>query len=189
MDIYPADRIPVSVFTDGGCIRQNPSLIGGTYAWCAVDAQGEVVGRSSGVHPASEEEPITSNVMEFVAAVRALESLPRGWSGKLCSDSQITIGRLCHEWALNNLPRWWIERGGQVLRRLGRIEGVLLAGPPTRMELIKGYGKGGLPVSLHNVWADQRCREEAQAYLERMALAEAASVTDMKEEENVQGRR
>ncbi len=32
----------VALYTDGGVIGQNPSLVGGTWAWCLVDASGEM---------------------------------------------------------------------------------------------------------------------------------------------------
>lgn len=32
----------VAVYCDGGVILKNPSEVGGTWAWCAVDAEGQI---------------------------------------------------------------------------------------------------------------------------------------------------
>lgn len=153
----------VAVYCDGGVICRNPSPYGGTWAWIALDAAGEVVARDSGV---IAEPGTTNNVSEFVAAVRALESLPNDWSGKLYSDSQVTLGRLAWQWSLNGLPLEWVARGANVLQRMGFFEPVLLQGHPTRAELEAGVGRRhGYPVSKWNVECDKECGRLAAEYL------------------------
>ena len=158
--------VAVAVYCDGGVIGRNPSEVGGTWAWCTVNAAGEVLERDSGVI----EGLCTNNVSEFVAAVRALEHLPNKWRGQLCSDSAVTLGRLCAGWALQNLPPEWIERGARQLKRLGPLRPVLLQGHPTKEELAEGVGKrNGYPVSVHNVWCDEECGRQAVKYREGLA--------------------
>ena len=160
----------VAVYSDGGVIQRNPSPIGGTWAWCAVDKHNTRIAHASGVTPAPYEDTISNNVMEFIAAVRALESLPDGWTGTLYSDSQVTLGRLCQGWKLTGLPLGWIQRGSAVIQRLGTITPILLQGHPTKADLERGIGaKRGYPVSEHNVWCDQACQAVARQYLESRA--------------------
>jgi ribonuclease HI len=158
----------VAVYADGGVIERNPSPLGGTWAWCHVDAVGARLAHGSGVLAVPGT---TNNVSEFAAAVLALEALPDGWAGQLCSDSQITLGRLCWGWTLTGLPLDWVHRGSVVLARLGTLTPVLLQGHPTAADLRRGTGaKRGYPVSVHNVWCDAACQREAVAYRSRLAL-------------------
>ena len=154
------------IFCDGGIITTNPSPIGGTYAFCGVDAFGERILERGGVIQSSPAEPITNNTTEQIAIVTALETLPDGWSGKLHSDSQIALGRVFLGWQTNGLPADIIRRTTHALARMGKIEHVLLQGHPTKADLACGIGKKRqLPVSIHNVWCDKRCQEEAFKYL------------------------
>jgi ribonuclease HI len=165
VELEAEDRslVPVALYTDGGVIKKNPSEWGGTYAWCGVNERGERVVVGSGLILAAG---MTNNIAEFVAAVSALEMMPDQWSGKLYSDSQITLGRLCWGWKLMGIPPEWATRGSAVLKRLGEIEPVLLQGHPTRADLAAGIGKKrNLPVSEHNVWADRECQRIAEEYL------------------------
>lgn len=162
----------VAVYTDGGCITRNPSDVGVTWAYCFVNAAGERIASDSGVISAPPGRPLTNNQAEYAAAVRALEALPAGWSGPLYSDSQNTLGRLCWGWATRNLPPAWVARGQAALARLGPITPVLLQGHPTAADLRAGVGaKRGLPVSIHNCWADQECTRQATAYLQQKGAA------------------
>jgi ribonuclease HI len=157
-----------AIYCDGGVIARNPSPVGGTWAWCHVDAAGARIAQGSGVLPVPGT---TNNVAEFCAAVLALEAAPDGWTGRLCSDSQVTLGRLCWGWKLTGLPLDWVQRGSLVLQRLGLVEAVLLQGHPTAADLRAGIGaKRGYPVSAHNVFCDQACSREAAAWLARVAL-------------------
>ena len=159
----------ITLFADGGIIGRNPSPIGGTWAWVAVDAAGDVVAQASGIIPAPPGGTVSNNLAEFVAVVQALEQMPDGWAGTLASDSAVTLGRLCQEWKLTGLPWTWIRRGMLVLQRLGPITPLLLQGHPTRADLARGIGaKRGYPVSIHNVTCDRLCQEAGRAYLAKI---------------------
>ena len=164
----------IAIYTDGGVIGRNPSAVGGSWAWCAVDAEGNRIIERGGVVEAPPGRVITNNHTEYFAATLALEAMPEGWSGTLYSDSQITIGRLLWGWRCENLPVKAVERSRAALARLGRVEAVLLQGHPTKADLACGMGKKrNLPVSTHNVWADAECNRQAKAYIQR-ASTEAA---------------
>jgi hypothetical protein len=97
---------------------------------------------------------------------QALEAMPEGWSGTVHSDSQIALGRVFKGWRENNLPKNISDRSRAALKRMGKIETVLLQGHPTKADLACGIGKKrNLPVSIHNVKCDELCRKAAQEYL------------------------
>lgn len=156
----------VALYADGGCIKRNPSKIGGTWSWCGVDEAGNHVIEGSGVVPANGRE-ITNNQMEQIAITLALEAMSNGWSGVVYSDSMIALGRIFSGWRTKNLPGNIIERSEAAVKRLGPIKTVLLQGHPTKADLKSGIGaKRNLPVSEHNVWCDRKCQKEAKQYLE-----------------------
>jgi hypothetical protein len=131
-----------------------------------VTAGGVRIIERGGVVVAPENRPITNNHTEFIAATLALEAMPEGWSGKLCSDSQITLGRLFENWKIKNLPKNVYVRGLAALEKLGTVEPILLQGHPTKADLLRGIGaKRGYPVSIFNVWCDEECGRQAKAYL------------------------
>jgi ribonuclease HI len=164
----------VALYADGGCIRKNPSPFGGTWAWCGVSAAGERIIERGGVVEAKPGQFITNNHMEQIAITLALEAMPEGWSGRVLSDSQVALGRVFRGWARRNLPRNVSERSARAVKRLGRIETVLLQGHPTRADLEAGTGKKrGLPVSEHNVWCDGECSRRAALF-----MAEAFPATE-----------
>jgi ribonuclease HI len=162
----------VAVYCDGGCITRNPSPVGVTWAYCYVNAAGERIASAGGIIPAPPDRPLTNNLAEYAAAIKALEALPARWSGPLYSDSQVTLGRLCWGWATRGLPPGWIGRAQVALARLGPITPVLLQGHPTKDDLQAGVGaKRGLPVSVHNCWCDEECTRQARAYLQQKGAA------------------
>jgi ribonuclease HI len=155
----------VALYCDGGVIGRNPSPVGVTYAWCAVDDDDARVQFGSGVIPARAGGTITNNVTEYIAAVKALEAMPDGWNGTLYSDSQVTLGRIFWGWQTSGLPANAIDRCNKALDRLGRVWPVLLQGHPTRADLESGVGaKRGYPVSKHNVFCDQECGRQGREY-------------------------
>lgn len=161
-----SERI-TAVFADGGTIKGNPSTIGGAYAWCHCDERGHRVREGSGFVRASEWPggKVTNNATEFLALVLALEALPEGWSGDVCSDSKVTLGRLFDGWKMTGIPPAWVTRGGRALRRLGRLTPVQMDGHPTKAQLERGVGKRGNVVSVQNVWADRECGRQADLCL------------------------
>jgi hypothetical protein len=161
MSLFPV----AAIFADGGVIGLNPSRIGGTWAWRAVDAHGLPVAQGSGVHAWDGSGPgVTNNLTEYLALLHGLESLPEGWSGQVCSDSKITLGRFFWGWKITGVPQPFVARGAAVLARLrvDQCTPVLLDGHPTRRQLAAGVGKRGHPVSIHNVFCDQECQRLAR---------------------------
>lgn len=155
----------VAIYADGGVTGRNPSKIGGTWAWCAVDKNGVRVIEKSGSVKAPASRLVTNNHTEQIAICLALEAMPENWSGTLYSDSRIAIGRVFFNWRTENLPRNIAERSKAALLRLGTIKTVLLQGHPTRADLKNGIGKKrGLPVSEHNVWCDKAAGEAGREY-------------------------
>lgn len=156
----------VAVYCDGGVIGASRSRYGGSWAWCQVGHGGERGLRASGlILPTSTWPTITNNYTEFVAGVRALESLPAGWTGDFCTDSKITLGRLLHGYATEGLPDKLVERGLKAVARLGLLSPVLLDGHPTKPQLLAGTGKRGNRVSEHNVWCDTECSRIMAEYM------------------------
>lgn len=180
-----------TLFADGGVLGSNPSPVAGTYAYCLIDPTGAFVKGNSGLvisrvagdtslcgdaYPAIDG-PVTNNITEFYAILAGLESLPDGWSGRVCSDSRITLGRFWWSYAMRGIPREWIARGGAALKRLGAIEPVLLQGHPTREDLARGIGaKRGLPVSHWNAWCDRTCNERAAEYVKVAQMRQLQAV-------------
>lgn len=153
----------VAVYCDGGLVGRNPSDIGGTWAWCGVDKDGNRIVEESGFVAATATRKVTNNHTEQIAICKALEALPDGWSGTVYTDSNCALKRVFRGATTYNLPRNIKARCAAAVRRLGRIEAVLLEGHPSKADLERGYGKKhDLPVSEHNVWCDKACTREAE---------------------------
>lgn len=160
----------VALYSDGGVILKNPSNIGGTWAWCGVDRNGNRIIGKSGSIPANGRE-ISNNHTEQIAITLALEAMEDGWSGIVYSDSMVALGRVFKNWREKNLPANISERSKAAVKRLGAIETVLLQGHPTKADLESGIGKKrNLPVSIHNVWCDKACNLEAKKFLENLEI-------------------
>lgn len=156
----------VSIYCDGGLIGSNPSTVGGTWAWIALDVAGERQAMSSGIYLGHA----TNNMMEVLATLQALEAVPAGWSGTIYTDSEIAAGRLTRGWPLNGCPPTWEERRKQALRRVGEFHVVLVAGHPTGEDLQKGVSaRNGRPVSRWNVFVDAECQRLAREYLQPLS--------------------
>jgi ribonuclease HI len=156
----------IALYCDGGMIGRNPSQIGGTWAWCAINQNGERIIERGGIVPAPQGQLITNNHMEQIAITLALEAMPDGWSGTVYSDSMVALGRMFKGWKQKNLPANIAKRSSEAVARLGAIETVLLQGHPTKADLELGIGaKRNLPVSIHNMWCDKQCGKEARKYL------------------------
>ncbi len=160
----------VGLYTDGGVIGQNPSLIGGTWAWCLVDASGEMRRHAVGwLTPAElDAEAVTNNHTELLALVLGLEALDADFAGTVYSDSWVSLQRVFLAAKLNNVPLWLIERL-QTIQKSGVLKSmqyVLLDGHPTQAQLAAGIGKRGNPVSEHNVWCDAQCSAIARERLQ-----------------------
>lgn len=157
----------VEVYADGGCIKENPSRFGITWAWCAVDKENNRIAEEFGyIATPKGRDPLTNNHAEQIALVLILEKLPFGWEGKVRSDSQCALGRLFWDWSqTNNVPKRIIERSEKAVKRLGVVSVDLLQGHPTKKELAAGWGsKRDLPVSEHNDYVDKLCKKAAKQY-------------------------
>jgi ribonuclease HI len=156
------------LYCDGGVIGANPSLIGGTWAFCIVEAGVRVLERSNVFVPEEGLPEITSNFTEMLALVSGLRALPTGWAGTVYSDSQITLGRAFDGWKWTNIPDWLRHDYERARMRLdwANIKHVLVQGHPTKAELAAGIGASGRPVSEHNVWCDKACGAKGKWYLE-----------------------
>jgi ribonuclease HI len=166
------------LFVDGGVINTNPSKIGGTWAWRVVE--GDIRGadpeytvvqkEGSGVvtpHQAGMDT-ISNNYAEMIALIRGLQALPEDWVGTVCSDSKITLGRAFSGWAWNGIPtalRYEFLDAVKRLRNWKKIKPKHLDGHPTNMQLSKGIGKRGNPVSEHNRWCDHACAEAGNLFV------------------------
>lgn len=158
---FALKRPIVALYTDGGVIGQNPSGIGGTWAWCMVDAEGQQQRHASGwMSPADMQvDVVSNNHTELLALVLGLEALDEGFTGTIYSDSWVSLQRIFLAAKLNNVPQWLIDRL-QAIQKSGRLASVsyqLLDGHPTRAQLETGLGKRGNPVSKWNVWCDEQC--------------------------------
>jgi len=174
----------LAVYADGGVIQKNPSTLGGTWAWCHIntdlrvvdDVRQAIVESGSGIlypHTRGLEEFVSNNHSEYFALIRGLRELPEGWSGKVYSDSAITLGRFFSGWANKNVPDAWEPHLRKTLARLGKLEPQLLDGHPTRSQLAAGLGKRGNPCSSFNVWCDHRCGDEAKQFIAAHSPREA----------------
>lgn len=159
-------NIPLDLYTDGGVIGPNPSAVGGTWAYCLVDAANQRPVCESGIiTPGQAKLPaVTNNLTELYAIVRGREALPYAWTGTIHSDSWVSLQRVFLAAKLKNVPPWLVDRL-QKLQRDGWFGGCswrLLDGHPTKAQLAAGVGKRGQMVSVHNVWCDAECNRRAR---------------------------
>lgn len=159
------------VYCDGGVIRRNPSPFGGTWAFALVTSDDVCLHSDSGLFLSTPSFKVTNNISEQVAIIKALEFLPEKWSGTVCSDSLVALGRTFNGWKKNNLPRNVIERLDSVLTKFNSLDYELLQGHPSREELIVGRGsRTGQRVSIHNVLCDNLCSSQAKEYLKGIVV-------------------
>jgi hypothetical protein len=156
-----------AVYTDGGLIKKNPSPIGGSWAWCAVDSEDRLSGNIVASYGGGCIKPgITNNTVEYIAAVLAFEALPEGWSGLWLPDSENAVTRLLYGGLCVGLPAKVKIRGDAAVKRLGAIKVQMLGGHPTKKDLITGIrARDGKLVSKWNVWVDQECKRQNLIYL------------------------
>lgn len=161
----PTQALVAAVYADGGCIKCNPSPIGGTWATCHVTCEGTRRFVAYGIVRTKDTgTKVTNNQTEFYALLMGLEALPNGWSGAVYSDSDVTLQRFFRNATARNIPADWHNRMFRCLDRLGTLTPVLLSGHPTKKELEVGVSRSGHPVSEHNVFCDRMCTETGQRY-------------------------
>ena len=161
------------LFADGGVIKENPSPYGGTWAFrlLAPRTPGyELLDEQSGVIlPEQVGGDVTNNQTEMFSVLMGLQTLPYYWQGVVCSDSNVTLGRLFRGDRWNNIPKWMIDIYRDEKKRLtnwGRIEWRLFHGHPSRAEIEQGFSNKGnhLPVSAHNARCDELCKRQAALF-------------------------
>lgn len=176
------DKRVLRLFTDGGVIGPNPSLLGGTWAWCLVNGQDRRIACNSGIILPTDinREKVTNNVTELYAALQGLQACQE--ANILClqtaageqvrlhwfTDSYITLLRLTTGKKFNGIPPA-LQKLSLYLRSQFRYNSYLLGGHPTKKELLAGLNRKGAPVSRHNVWCDQRCTKLAKRYKRKIA--------------------
>jgi ribonuclease HI len=163
----------IDLYTDGGLLSNNPSLLGGTWAWVQVSA-GCQVASGSGVVTCEEvgSERVTNNFTEMLAIVQGLNSMPNGWRGTLFTDSEVSRIRLVFPRAKwKGIPPSLQQALTDTRERLGDFTVTLLAGHPSRRQLAAGK-RGDLPCSRWNKWCDDECKRLAKAWLEAKAIRE-----------------
>jgi len=160
-----------SVYADGGCLGRNPSAEGGTWATLHVGESGVLWEASGIVTPDQFGLPtITNNLTELLAVVKGLEALPDGWSGKVWTDSRVTMFRAQKrrkQARMNGIPEVLMARLAMVKRRLGLYTVCLLAGHPDELALARGRSAKGLPVSRWNQRCDSLCAETGRLWREQ----------------------
>jgi|SRR5882672_3854897 len=172
------------VFADGGCITPNPSSVGVSFAWVATNGEFPIAW-SSGIirtdvecerfnhmedYPHSHfvlngREAHTNNVSEYFALLAAVASLPKDFSGKIYSDSSVTLGRFFSGWKHSNIPVSWEKLMRSYTAKLSGVTPVLLGGHPYDSDFYRGYGDRKLPVHIMNVLCDALCGRASRAYL------------------------
>ena len=162
------EHLTYDFYTDGGCIKKNPSALGGTWSWCLVDKNGKRLDCAAGIiTPKDIGLPtVSNNVAELYATLMALESAPKGWAGILYTDSKVTLLRLTTSDKFNGVPLVLRDKCLR-LRRWRQWSVVLLGGHPSKSDLEVGYDHRGLPVSRHNQFCDDRCRSMAERFLNK----------------------
>lgn len=159
------------IYCDGGVVWKNPSPIGGSWAFALVDKYDECLYYESGFVQSTPNRNITNNVSEQIAIVKALEHMPQGWSGTVCSDSQVALGRAFLGWKRNGLPNNVSKRLDLAILSLGKLDFELLQGHPTCYELASSIGaRTGKRVSRHNVLCDKLCNDISRLKMSEIHL-------------------
>jgi ribonuclease HI len=163
----------VAVYADGGVFRPR-RCEAGSWAWVGADCEDRRLVYQRGWLTATGmlRDGVTNNLSEFAAVLKALETMARhvpGWSGRVCSDSEMTIGRFSAGWRMMGVPKTWHMRMRAALDSLGRLEFVLLKGHPLASELAAGFGRNRnservYPVSHHQVLCDTLCTRTIQEW-------------------------
>ena len=153
------------IYCDGGVLGRNPSKFGGTWAFVCV-RDDEVVEEQSGVVETIPGRLFTNNWSEQIAIIKALENMPEQWSGVVCSDSKVALGRTFQGWKCNNLPSNIGKRMRSCLKPLGKVTWQHVGGHPTKEDLHRGRNLSGDLVSKWNVRADELCNLEVKKYFE-----------------------
>lgn len=160
----------LKLYSDGGVVKKNPSPIGGTWAYVLVRDDQDIIGFNKGFISPQDmgvDEFVTNNQTELLAMVEGLSHLKHDAIVEICSDSEITLGRMFRGYALKNIPAWLVRVMKHEQERLihfKKFTYTLMDGHPTAMEVQRGIGKKGHITSKYNVLCDDMCNQVAQRY-------------------------
>lgn len=161
---------PLKLYTDGGVISKNPSPYGGTWAWVLVRDDKEIIRKSGYIIQTERYFPsgvVTNNQTELFAIIQGLHVLMDDDVVEICSDSNVSLGRVFRGSSFNNIPTWMMGALSIQQMRLSRwneFSYTLIGGHPQKASLKKGTNAKGQPVSKWNVLCDQMCHDEADNY-------------------------
>lgn len=154
----------MKLYCDGGCIKYNPSTIGGTWAWCLISDQDKMEKYNSGIITPKDLGivKIGNNLAELYAAYQGLLAMGENWEGTIHTDSQVTWFRITNSHSFSGIPTQLMEDVLNLRKRM-KYKAVLVAGHPRKKELQQGYRhRNGLPTSIWNVWCDETCTKESK---------------------------
>jgi ribonuclease HI len=142
----------------------------GAWAWVHVNDKDERVAEASGIVHSDDvgRARTNSHYMEVLALLLGLEALPDRWSGTVRSDSQGALKVISGQ-ALGRIPMPWATRIRLARRRLGSFSTEWVRGHPNHNDLANGH-RYGVPVSVHNVYVDLRCRDAVKCWLHGSAM-------------------
>jgi hypothetical protein len=136
-------RQVVRIYCDGGVIDdhrgvRSRSSVGGVWAYCGVDANNLRILEAGGVVKATRSRDVTNNHMKQIALCKAMEDMPCGWEGCICSDSYVALRRAFFGGSTYNLPRNIRDRSAEARMLLGHVDVVVCKGHPRREMLMSG---------------------------------------------------
>lgn len=157
------------LYCDGGVILKNPSPFGGTWAVRLLNDDNLLLQKSGVMEVSPGGVMITNNTAELYALVKGLTLLhERVKDVCVHSDSQVALGWAFLGYNTSGIPPWLLKALEATRTRLvnwNTFEHERLDGHPTAKELSTGVGKRGGPVSAHNLWCDNACKQEAKLWV------------------------
>ena len=166
---------PHKIFVDGGLLGpKNPSKLGGTWAYCWVDEQGEMIRLKSGLilpgeHNWEAGKTVSNNFSELAAAYMGLCSVGFYWPGTIYTDSKVTWWRITTGQGFAGIPSW-LQESILEIRESSEYQATLIAGHPTARELEQGFAvrksyRLPTPVSKFNCLCDEECQRLAREFM------------------------
>lgn len=184
-EIFDYNRIR-EIYCDGGLMKENPSLIGGSWAWVGVDENRRLLIARADVVLVTPGGIISNNTVETMAIVKALQAMPDDWDGTIISDSDCALTRTFGNPPFSGCPRNVKEALQDEVLRMGDMSMIHVHGHPNQDDLdgVNGFcektglplghktDKNGnlLPVSMWNKYADSLCRTVMSEYLEKISM-------------------
>ncbi len=162
------------LYTDGGLGgKNNPCILGCTWAWCHV-TDDAIVNHDSGFIEPWEvgQTALTNNYAELTAMIRGLDALPNGWDGRVFTDSIVTLYRVAQprKASFTGISDDQRAKLIAVKERLGSFVINLVKGHPTKKDRRHGVRKDGRAISKWNVWCDEACVTERENFKKDLAI-------------------